>query len=110
MESRYFNQAITESLIRYLIGCNLNQPDPCGTEPSLLLPGRIVLPTKIESFEYKKKRDGKTSNNTLVLELDKEWAISFRIHSASSLVETSLKFDVQLAKHPSSVVCYTSKW
>ena len=126
---------ITESLIRYLIGCNgkdyyklvhrknnkvdvtpynitgkLNQPDPCGTHPSHLLPGRIVLPTKIESFEYKKKRNGETSNNTLVLELDKEWSISFRIHSASSLVETSLKFDVQLAKHPSSVVCYTSKW
>lgn len=126
---------ITESLIRYLIGCNgkdyyklvhrkdnkvevtpynitgkLNQSDPCGTEPSLLLPGKIVLPTKINSFEYKKNRAGKLSNNTLILELDNGWSISFRIHNASSQVETSLKFDVQLQKHPSSVVCYTSKW
>lgn len=71
---------ITESLIRYLIGCN--------------------------GKDYYKLVHRKNNK----VDVTKEWSISFRIHSASSLVETSLKFDVQLAKHPSSVVCYTSKW
>ena len=56
----------------------------------LLLPERIV--------EFKTRH---SSGNTAVLVMDKGWAITFRIHNASSAVEPSLKFDIQLEGRPS---------
>ncbi len=32
--------------------------------------------------------------------LDEGWQISFRIHNASTLIEPSLKFDIQLIGNP----------
>lgn len=43
------------------------------------------------------------SNNTLIVYFDKGWTISFRIHSASSHVEPSLKFDIKLVGVPTEV-------
>lgn len=50
-----------------------------------------ALPTRIISLEYKPG-----SKNTLELYLDGGWQFSFRIHNASTKVEPSLKFDIQL--------------
>lgn len=55
----------------------------------------IKLPTRIVEFEFKEESD-----NTLVMILDRGWSISFRIHSASTKLETSLKFDIQLTGNP----------
>lgn len=55
----------------------------------------IKLPTRIVEFEFKKD-----SKDTLNMILDGGWEVSFRIHSASSLVEASLKFDIRLLGNP----------
>lgn len=58
----------------------------------------IELPTKITDLSFKKD-----SANTLLLQFDKNWEMSFRIHNASSKVEPSLKFDINLTKAPKTL-------
>lgn len=64
-----------------------------------------ALPTRIVSFEYKPN-----SNTTLELYLDGGWQFSFRIHNASTIVETSLKFDVQIIGMPVTIISIDCKW
>lgn len=63
------------------------------------------LPTRIVSLEFKPD-----SKNTLELYLDRGWQFTFRIHNASSKVESSLKFDVQIIGMPTSIVSIDCKW
>ena len=58
------------------------------------------LPTRIVEFDYKIMRDSSVSDNTLDMIMDGGWEISFRIHNASSRIEPSLKFDIQLLGNP----------
>ena len=62
-------------------------------------------PTKILSLEFKEK-----SLTTVIMTLDNNWAISFRIHNASSKVEPSLKFDIQLDSTPDDLYKITREW
>ena len=55
----------------------------------------VPLPTKINSIGL--KDDNET---TVIVDMDNDWALSFRIHNASSRVESSLKFDINLLKSP----------
>lgn len=57
--------------------------------PTISLPKRIV--------EFKMKEN---SRNTLNMILDGGWEVSFRIHSAATKLEPSLKFDIQLLGNP----------
>lgn len=57
----------------------------------------INLPTRIVEFDFNYSR---TSDNTLNMILDGGWEISFRIHNASTKLEQSLKFDIQLIGNP----------
>ena len=66
-------------------------------EPKYKTP-RVGLPTKILSIDFKEG----TKNNVIVV-FDKDWSLSFRIHNASSRVESSLKFDVRLKNSPKSL-------
>lgn len=50
------------------------------------------------------------SKTTVEVFLDKGWSLSFRIHSAASFVETSLKFDIRLMGQPPTVICTSYKW
>lgn len=50
------------------------------------------------------------SNNTVELVLDKGWSFTFRIHNASTKVETSLKFDIQIIGMPISVITINCPW
>jgi hypothetical protein len=43
------------------------------------------------------------STNTLVVQFNNGWRISFRLHSASGKVESSLKFDINLIASPTYV-------
>jgi hypothetical protein len=52
---------------------------------------RIKLPTKIVKIEFKDDSD-----TTIIVTLDQGWILSFRIHNASSRIEPSLKFDINL--------------
>jgi hypothetical protein len=63
------------------------------------------LPTRIVSLEYKPK-----SKNTLELYLDGGWQFSFRIHNASSKVEPSLKFDIQIIGMPTTIISINCRW
>ena len=42
--------------------------------------------------------------------LDGGWQFSFRIHNASTLVETSLKFDIQIIKMPDAIISIECPW
>ena len=68
---------------------------PSGTiEPQGRIP-KIRLPRRFFDISFKEN-----SKNTVVVSCDQGWAVSFRIHNASSKVEPSLKFDVNLEGTP----------
>jgi hypothetical protein len=56
---------------------------------------KISLPTKITNIDF--KEGGET---TVIVTMNNDWILSFRIHNASSRVESSLKFDINLLKSP----------
>ena len=56
---------------------------------------QIPLPTEITNVGLKAD-----SNTTAIVTMDNDWTLSFRIHNASSRVESSLKFDINLLKSP----------
>lgn len=62
---------------------------------SLKWGSRLPLPTRI--IEISQKPD---SDTTLFMTFDQGWQISFRIHNASTLVEPSLKFDINIIGLP----------
>ena len=65
----------------------------------------VELPTRLIDIGFKPK-----SNNTVEMILDNGWQLSFRIHSASTKVEPSLKFDVQFISMPVSVCTIKCVW
>ncbi|MBP3818772.1 MAG: HaeIII family restriction endonuclease [Butyrivibrio sp.] len=121
------NDNIPEALIRYLLGrydfykvitddknrttrveainlsgtLNVNS----GEDKSITKVPLLKMPSKFYHIDFKKD-----SNNTIEVVCDEGWQISMRIHSASSRVEPSLKFDVQLVSFPSSVYTQTEPW
>ncbi|MCD6178933.1 MAG: HaeIII family restriction endonuclease [Bacteroidales bacterium] len=56
---------------------------------------KLKLPTRLIEVVYENN-----SNTTLIVSLNEGWQISFRIHNASSRVEPSLKFDINLISAP----------
>ena len=56
---------------------------------------KVPLPTEIIDISFKED-----SNTTAIVTMDNDWTLSFRIHNASSKVESSLKFDINLLKSP----------
>lgn len=63
---------------------------------------KIKLPDKIIDIRFKKD-----NNTTLIVELNNGWTLSFRIHNASSRIEPSLKFDINLLQTPKTI--FTNK-
>lgn len=63
----------------------------------------VKMPTKLIDFNFKKDKLGKVSENTLIMVLDNDWVLSFRIHNASSKVEVSMKFDVRIIGKPAGI-------
>lgn len=59
---------------------------------------KLTLPKRLVDISY--KQDSKTTLNVI---LDEGWQLSFRIHNASSKIENSLKFDIQLVSNPDSL-------
>lgn len=66
---------------------------------------RVLLPTRIVSLDFKP-----SSDNTIELYLDGGWQFSFRIHNASTMVESSLKFDIQIIGMPTTIVTINCRW
>ena len=63
------------------------------------------LPDEIVAFKFKKH-----SSNTVELYLNNGWSLSFRIHNASTVVEPSLKFDIQFLGVPSNIITINCIW
>ncbi len=59
---------------------------------------KLKLPNKIIDISF---QEG--SKTTLNVTLNEGWQISFRIHNASSRIEPSLKFDINLISTPNSL-------
>jgi hypothetical protein len=59
---------------------------------------KLKLPNRLIEIVYQEN-----SKTTLLVSLNEGWQISFRIHNASSRIEPSLKFDVNLVSAPHSL-------
>jgi hypothetical protein len=82
----------------------LNLPSRVST-PTIKVP-IINLPTALLHIGFKPG-----SKTTVIMCFDNGWQFSFRIHNASDIVETSLKFDVQIVGMPTDVnIKYNCKW
>ena len=65
----------------------------------------VMLPTRIVSFDFKPN-----SSNTVELYMDNGWQFNFRIHSAATKVEPSLKFDIQIIGMPTTIISINCSW
>ncbi|MDD3107242.1 MAG: HaeIII family restriction endonuclease [Bacilli bacterium] len=63
-------------------------------KPKAKIP-KLKLPTRLIEVVYENN-----SKTTLIVSLNEGWQISFRIHNASSRIEPSLKFDINLVSAP----------
>lgn len=66
---------------------------------------QLKLPTKFFDISYKPN-----SKNTIYVTCDNGWALSFRIHSARTLVEPSLKLDINLIGVPPTLHTQIEPW
>lgn len=73
-------------------------------KPSITIPV-ASLPTRIVRLDFV---PGKT--NTVELYMDGGWQFSFRIHNAATMVETSLKFDIQIIGMPTTIITINCFW
>ena len=118
---------VTKRMISYLIGINdfykligidsqrITRIIPFNMYGTLNKPAKnnnpdqevqiLELPTRIVELDFKKN-----SSTTLEFIMDNGWQISFRIHNASSKVEPSLKFDVQLIGQPTALFVIDMPW
>ena len=82
----------------------LNRPSR-SANPDIQVP-TMALPTMLLHIGFKPK-----SKTTIVMCFDNGWQFSFRIHNAKDTVETSLKFDIQIAGMPTDVnVRFNCRW
>ena len=72
--------------------------------PKIEVP-HALLPTRIVNLDFKPD-----STNTIELYMDGGWQFSFRIHNASTKVETSLKFDIQIVGMPTTIIAINCFW
>ena len=79
---------------------------PSKTQAPTLEVPVIDLPTSLLYIGFKPK-----SKTTVIMSVDNGWQFSFRIHNAKDIVESSLKFDIQIAGIPADVdVKFNCKW
>lgn len=75
-----------------------------NTKATLIIP-KADLPTEIISLRFKPE-----SKSTAELYLNNGWSLSFRIHNASTIVEPSLKFDIQFLGVPANIITVNCMW
>lgn len=98
IDNKYVTQIQT-----YNLRGTLNQSSKMS-KPKILVPVSS-LPTRIVSLDFKPD-----SNNTVELYMDGGWTFSFRIHNASTYVEPSLKFDIQIVGMPATIISINCSW
>lgn len=78
---------------------------PSKNKKSKILVPKAELPTRIINMGIRPN-----STNTVELYMDNGWQFSFRIHNASTMVEESLKFDIQIIGMPTKIITINCKW
>ena len=78
---------------------------PANGHHSIVNVAKLKLPTR---FYHMGMIPG--SDNTVEIVCDEGWTLTMRIHNASSRIEPSLKFDVQLVSLPSSIHAQVEPW
>ncbi|MGM9859485.1 MAG: HaeIII family restriction endonuclease [Muribaculaceae bacterium] len=73
-------------------------------KPRISIPP-IEMPDRIIELAFKEN-----SKTTIILTMNKGWSISMRLHNASSMVEMSLKFDIQLQSKPEDLFYLDIEW
>ncbi|MDO4755615.1 MAG: HaeIII family restriction endonuclease [Parabacteroides sp.] len=125
--SELYPEEIPELLIRYLIGrydfykVITNDARRTTTIQAVNLSGTLNKPAKkikaivnVPKAKMPKRfvhigfKPG--SQTTMEIFCDEAWIISMRLHNASSKVEPSLKFDVQLEAIPNSIHSQVAPW
>ncbi len=71
---------------------------------TIIIP-KADLPTEIIKLRFKPG-----SKSTAELYLNNGWSFSFRIHNASTIVEPSLKFDIQFLGVPTNIITVNCVW
>lgn len=121
------NPTVPRKMIEYLIGTNdyykaVSHDDERLTiistfnlhgslnKQSLVKVSAITVPTVKFPTELVAIKNKAGSLNTVEVYLNNGWQLSFRIHSASTIVEPSLKFDVQFIGMPTSVLQIECRW
>lgn len=73
--------------------------------PKIIVPS-IELPKNLLYIGFKPN-----SKTTIYMSFDNGWQFSFRIHNAKDIIETSLKFDIQIVGMPAEVnIKYNCNW
>ncbi len=82
---------------------NLNKP--ANGHRSIVDVAKLKLPTRFYHIDFVPNSDNKVE-----IVCDEGWTLTMRIHNASSKIEPSLKFDVQLVSLPSSIHAQVEPW
>lgn len=78
---------------------------PANGHRSIVDVPRLRLPTRFYHMGFVPGSD-----NKIEIVCDEGWALTMRIHNASSKIEPSLKFDVQLVSLPGSIHAQVEPW
>ena len=81
----------------------LNQ-DATEKKAAIVTPA-VILPTELIAIKLRNN-----SKTTVDMYMDGGWQFSFRLHNASSKVETSLKFDINFQALPPEVMTFKIAW
>ncbi|NLL07207.1 MAG: HaeIII family restriction endonuclease [Clostridiaceae bacterium] len=76
-----------------------------GVSRPLVNVPKLTMPTRFYDIGFKPG-----SGNTILVACDNGWTVSMRIHSARSLVEPSLKFDIGLIGVPPTLYTQFEPW
>lgn len=71
---------------------------------------KFLVPIAALPDEIIKLRFKPNSTNTVEMYLNNGWSLSFRIHNASTIVEPSLKFDIQFLGVPKNIITVNCRW
>lgn len=82
----------------------LNQEGITKLKPTIEVP-LVSLPTRIVKLDFVPG-----STNKVELYMDEGWQFTFRIHNAATLVEPSLKFDIQIVGMPTAIITINCIW
>lgn len=85
----------------------LNQK--AGNLETIVKVQELKLPSRFYHIGFKETDNG-PSSTTIEVVCDEGWTVSMRLHSASSKIEPSLKFDVNLISLPGSIHAQVEPW